>query len=149
MDTCDGKEFSFYPQNFYPIVYESYENLNKVLASMIKSSSRNETVVEIDGANGLLATLCKDYCKRFYITQNSTATIGNVEANLKNHGLNEDFKVLYKSNNRILGNLFWGDDQDESRITLVFQNFGHKLNSFEKIKSKTNFSMKFKNFCKL
>ena len=111
---------------------------------MIKSSSRNETVVEIDGANGVLATLCKDYCKRFYITQNSTATIGNVKANLKSHGLNEDFKVLYKSNNQLLGNIISGDD-DESRITLVFQNYGHKLNSFEKLKSKKNFSMKLKN----
>jgi hypothetical protein len=134
-ETCDGKEFSFFPQNYYPIIFESYENLNKVLASMIKRSNRNDTVVEIDGANGVLATLCRDYCKMFYIVQHTTITATNVHVNLQAHGLNEDYcKVLYKHSNKLLKDVIWGKE-DEARITLVFQNFGYKISPIDKKKS--------------
>ena len=85
---CHDKSFSFYANSYYPSIYESYSNLNAKLADMIKKNTqKDEIIVELDTANGVLGSLISDHSTRFYSIAQYKHTLKGIEANLKNNGL--------------------------------------------------------------
>jgi len=83
-----GKTFSFYAHNYYSSIYESYSNLNEKLADTIrKKTPKNEILIELDTANGILGVLTSGHCKKFYSIPNYKHSLKGIEENFKNNGL--------------------------------------------------------------
>ena len=134
-NTFADKEFSFFPQSFYPTMYEVYMNINTGLASMIERShqaNNNEIIIELDGGNGLLAYLCKDLCTKYYFVQHYRSNEISAVKNFKTHGLDDKVRMSFNATriSHIVGQI--GDD---ARITLVFQELGIKKSPFDRKKS--------------
>ena len=85
---CGNKLFSFYADNYYPSIYESYSNLNEKLADLIRNNtSKTDILVEYDTANGILCVLVSDHCQKFYSISHYKHTSKGIIANFKDNGL--------------------------------------------------------------
>jgi hypothetical protein len=139
INKIDTKEFKFYAQNFYPEVFEAYERLNKTLANLIESSKKNnqtDVVIEIDGANGVLASLSQSNCKKFYSIQQYKQSIPGVIENgmANNHKIDDNsylktFFRLNKSKTHLF-NILKENDLN-TRICVVFQSFEKSMINYD------------------
>ena len=85
---CGNRLFSFYVNNYYPSIYESYSNLNEKLADLIrKNTSKSDILLEYDTGNGVLGVLESDHCKKFYSISHYKQKSNGIIANLKYNGL--------------------------------------------------------------
>lgn len=138
IETCNGKEFDFFADNFYPPIFECYENLNKELASMLESTkveNGTDKLIELDGANGVLGTLVSHSYNKFCSIQKCYNTVLNTKANLEKNGLKEnDYFFLSSNLNKAKGSLkyFLKTSSEDSRFCFVFQDFKQQMFQFEK-----------------
>ena len=139
----EGKSFSFFPPNFFPDVFESYANLNRVLASFAHNAhkeSQTDVLVEMAGGNGVLGTLVSELnYKRFYSIQHSSVVATNVEHNLAQNGLDEKyFKTFVKFTHawkRHISQVL-RENGAETRICFVMQGFSLEAPDYERKASK-------------
>jgi hypothetical protein len=131
-------EFNFYPHSFYPIVYESYDFLNKKLASMIEMThkqNKNNVIIEFDGVNGLLAVLCRDFCEQYHLIEHNKIGFKTTDSNLKEYGLATQEKVTVNFGIQCLRKICTELGSD-ARVTVVFQNYGLPMLHYDRLKSK-------------
>jgi hypothetical protein len=118
VEKVDGLDFDFYPESYFPDIFEAYENLNISLAQMI-DSVQNDVIVEIDAMNGVLANLLKKDFKKFYsMVENSQNR--SLESNLKKIG-DEKFKIF--SNMAKCGRSFssiLNENDKEAKLSVIF-----------------------------
>lgn len=138
VNKCRNLEFFFYPQSYYPIVFESYECLNTKLASMIEKThtqNKNDIIIECDAANGVLAVLCRDFCKKYHLIEHNKISYISTEANLKTYGVDTQDKTTISfgihSFRRVCKEL-----NPDARVTVVFQEFILPMIEYDRQKSK-------------
>ena len=123
------KLFKFYANNYYPSLFESYANLNIKIAEMIRRTQNKEIVIELDAANGVLATLVNDCCEHFYPIVNYKHSVHGIDTNLKDNCLTSDYYTIRTSISKCYFHIKSILDKHGSdcRISLVFQNFDFNL----------------------
>ncbi|CAF0746718.1 unnamed protein product [Brachionus calyciflorus] len=138
-ETCDGKEFDFHADNFYPQLFESYEKLNLSLAKMfsdVNKENGTNKLIEFDGANGVLGTLTFPLYEKFYTVQNCFNTTLNTRINLEKHGLKENEIFLLTHNiaksNRNL-NFILKKHSEDSRFCFVYQDLKQPMHEYQRI----------------
>lgn len=141
IENCQGREFGFSSNNYYPQVFESYEKLNACLYQMLKSANKDlgtDRLIELDGANGVLGTAISDCYNRYYSIQNCFSTVSNSKANLIKNGLNEDYFCLESNINKSMKHLktFLNESGQDSKISFVYQDFKQPMYDYQRQYSK-------------
>lgn len=129
-------EFKFYSDGFFPMVFEAYEKLNVSLAEMLDTVG-NETVVEIDAANGVLPNLVENpRVDRFFhmvMHPKSRSLLSNLS---KLNDTKCRSKVLNGISKCTRNFKYVLDDcHENTRMSIVFQNFFQPMFSYEKKQS--------------
>ena len=146
-------EFKFYPENIYPKVFEAYANVNATIADMVRksysSSSLKPVVFELDGANGVLASLLRHDCHRFHSVMAFEKSCVNARQNLLEYcngdgdsddlycrfvrGVARPNKHLYLCTNEVKAS-----DEPTRPVVFIFQKFNYGLSKFERLASKSS-----------
>lgn len=97
-----GHDFEFMSSSYYPEVFESYANLNKELCEQLNQSGDCNTLVEIGGSNGVLASLHltsplrRNSIKNILVMQHSQSSVLNSIKNLDRHDLFMDNSFSFR-----------------------------------------------------
>ncbi len=119
------------------------------LANLIESSSKNnqtDIVIEIDGVNGVLASLSKSNCKKFYSIQQYKQTVpGFIENVLGNNfetNNNDYLKTYFKLNKSKMNMMnILRENDSNARICVVFQAFEKNMVNYDSKYSKHYYNL--------
>lgn len=129
--SCGGLDFKFYANGFFPTEFEAYEKLNTIIAEILDKAG-NEIVVEVDGANGVLPNLIQNNSKFCLFVNHSKNR--SLWSNLdKLNCLDREFK-FFSNLSKCLKNFKYilNDYGQDSKISVVFQNFYQPITSIDK-----------------
>ena len=89
--------------------------------------------MEVESVNGILAVLCRDFCEKYHIIEHNKTSYVSTKKNLEAYGLFQEkvttsFGIL--SMRRICKEL-----SADSRVSVVFQDFGVPMLHYDRQKS--------------